>query len=423
MKFQLVLTVTLFLLVVASGHAAAQANAGQIEQTPTPFQQAMAAAAQGDVEQAVAILTDAAAAGDFEAQVTLAGQYAGAANNLLVAADFPRARSWIQKAFAQKDKAIAARLDEQAWRIGIAIRDGVLPSADANLLYDGARDASKHKKDPGEALKWFEIAAQFGNVQIIRQIGGIYAQGVGVKKNNAIAAQWFAKIADQESDAELWLGKYNLQEQNLQKAMYWLDRYYLNEEEKQSHETEYDKALHYFYGLVLPNSPAGATSIGINHRLTPNPIMAAHLASDDIIYPIVFYRHYQHTQSNKDFVLRVHLNDIADERKIVKAFERDWHRQVDSNKWINGRKVLVTTEHTHGEELVIMAPINSHIIVDAQMQDGKGGDAGDIEILKTALRAVDIDRLVAAVDGHGYYKKDSNGNIYKPRSANALLHP
>ena len=409
----MVLAATSF-FIVAPGDASANQSAPEaVQEVATPSELAMQSAARGDIDGALNILTSAATSGDFDTQVMLAAQYAGAADALLVAADFPTARNWMQKAAAQKDKAVAAKLEQQILNFAIAFRDGVLPRADAVILYDETQAKEQREKNPKEWLRWLEIAAQFGNVDVMREVGSAYAQGKGVATNQAVAARWYEKIADHDPAAELWLGKYNIQEQNLREAMYWLDRYYLDEENKQSHDTEYDKALHYFYALLLPQTVAGATPTGMNHQTTREPVKAAHLASDDTLYPIVFIRQYRHDATGKDFVLRVQLNNYRMAELMKKNVEKIKQYGKDAHIKINGRDGYVTKDSKSGAELVVMDPFETHIVLSAEMLDSVGGEAGDIAILKAALRATDFDNLIATANGHGYYKKDKSGNLYK----------
>ena len=53
------------------------------------------------------------------------------------------------------------------------------------------------KRNYGEALKWFRKAAGQGNAAAYGWLGGMYYNGEGVKKNYGESAKWYRKAAEQ----------------------------------------------------------------------------------------------------------------------------------------------------------------------------------------------------------------------------------
>jgi len=51
-------------------------------------------------------------------------------------------------------------------------------------------------KDEEEAVKWYRMAAEQGNVRAMIELGKCYTFGIGVRKNRATAFQWLRKAAE-----------------------------------------------------------------------------------------------------------------------------------------------------------------------------------------------------------------------------------
>ena len=69
------------------------------------------------------------------------------------------------------------------------------------------------KKDYGEALKWFELAAEEGNGRALCEIGLLFEEGHGVEKDRGKSLKYFREAAE-KGDAE---GQY----QNWDKLQGW----------------------------------------------------------------------------------------------------------------------------------------------------------------------------------------------------------
>ena len=52
-------------------------------------------------------------------------------------------------------------------------------------------------KDEAEAVKWYRKAAEQGNAYGQNNLGKMYANGLGVAKDEAEAVKWFRKAAEQ----------------------------------------------------------------------------------------------------------------------------------------------------------------------------------------------------------------------------------
>ena len=53
------------------------------------------------------------------------------------------------------------------------------------------------ESDPAEAAKWYRLAAGQGHAIAQNNLGGMYAYGRGVPKNDAEAVKWYRLAADQ----------------------------------------------------------------------------------------------------------------------------------------------------------------------------------------------------------------------------------
>jgi serine/threonine protein kinase len=62
------------------------------------------------------------------------------------------------------------------------------------------------KKDPAEALQWFQKSAAQGHAPAQNSLGSLYGRGEGVERNDREAVQWYRKAAEQENP----LGQCNL---------------------------------------------------------------------------------------------------------------------------------------------------------------------------------------------------------------------
>ena len=62
-------------------------------------------------------------------------------------------------------------------------------------------------KDAEEAVKWFRLAAEQGNIKAQYHLGGMYFKGEGVTKDNKKAVKWYRLAAEQRyADAQFILG-------------------------------------------------------------------------------------------------------------------------------------------------------------------------------------------------------------------------
>ena len=440
-----------------------------------PHQQAMQAAGKGDIDSAVRILTEAAEAGDFDSQAILGLQYAGASEVILVNQDYELAHNWMRKAAAQKQKAAAIKLDEKLMTVAAAFQKGALAPVDIVSLFDGVQADKEDAKNYSEAVKWFEMAGELGNADALiaigdlygegghgisqdfakalkyykraaakkstpllaHRIGSHYAKGLGVAKNEQTAAQWFEKSASEYPEAELWLAQYWLGRNQLRSAMHWLDRAYLTAPDNEALAKTYDATLHKFYATLLPPAPAGWTAGDIKHETVIEPVKAAHFSSSDIVFPIGFQRSYRQSGSGKQILVRVFLNsfefvartqkNLADARRYQENAEIQYANTNDEtfnelaklsgnmSARFGAYEGFITTIKAKGaNEALIEIPLNSHILVCAETVKGNADNVDEVESLKTILRATDLDLIKSAADGHGVYKKNKYGNVYKP---------
>ncbi len=102
--------------------AAAGGVAADGAQQSSAVARAHEALQQGDLDRGLKILTDAGREGDFEAQVALGMTYAGIGAPFAFM-DFEQAHFWMEKAVAQKSKAVAAGICEKTDWVGAPFRD------------------------------------------------------------------------------------------------------------------------------------------------------------------------------------------------------------------------------------------------------------------------------------------------------------
>ena len=61
-------------------------------------------------------------------------------------------------------------------------------------------------EDKAEAVKWYRLAAEQGNVDAQYNLGDMYARGDGVPEDDAAAVKWLRLAAEQgHADAEFSL--------------------------------------------------------------------------------------------------------------------------------------------------------------------------------------------------------------------------
>jgi hypothetical protein len=97
-------------------------------------------------------------------------------------------------------------------------------------MYEAGRGVTK---DEAEAAKWYRKAAEQGHVTAQLNLGILFERGLGVAQDYAEAARWYTKAAEQENaDAQYKIAV--LYEQgsglalDLEKARYWYDRVLAN---------------------------------------------------------------------------------------------------------------------------------------------------------------------------------------------------
>lgn len=86
-----------------------------------------------------------------------------------------------------------------------------------------------HNRNEALAATWFEKAAQQGNAYAAQMLGDFYAEGRGVERNLKLAADWREKSARRgNTRAQMKLGKMYLDGEGVNKdtgqAEYWLNR-------------------------------------------------------------------------------------------------------------------------------------------------------------------------------------------------------
>lgn len=143
-------------------------------------------------------------------------------NGLGVAKDEREAFSWYHKAAEQGNAwaqfEIARRYDSgrgtqtdkieyKKWLFMSAENGYVYAMNRVGYLFNGGNTDLGIISDKKEAFKWFRRAAELGNSDSQRMVGGAYKNGEGVAKNEIESFQWFLKAAEQDEDyAQLAVG-------------------------------------------------------------------------------------------------------------------------------------------------------------------------------------------------------------------------
>lgn len=102
------------------------------------------------------------------------------------------------KSLSKKDKSINSDEIKKA-----AEQGDVNAQYNLGTMYD---EGNGVKKDPSEAFKWYKKAAEQGDVDAQYNVAAMYTEGVGVNKDQSEAIKWFKKAAEQgDVDAQYTL--------------------------------------------------------------------------------------------------------------------------------------------------------------------------------------------------------------------------
>lgn len=229
---------------------------------------AMTAFMAGDGATAQALWQERAEAGEYEAQARLGMLLSGGTPATGVAPDLDEARYWLGKAVEHVDAALADNLDQRLVQFAYALQIGMLESM------AGAVDA-------GEVVQWYDLAADLGNGDAGAEIAALLAAGAdGIERDVALAEEWHEWAAERSPKGQLYSASFFLDRNNVNRALYWLDRAYLTNESGAAgyRETPIDPAdgdfagdmdalLHRAYETILPAPLPGWSVEGIYHEI------------------------------------------------------------------------------------------------------------------------------------------------------------
>ncbi|KAI9216947.1 hypothetical protein BC828DRAFT_392366 [Blastocladiella britannica] len=172
---------------------------------------------QQDVPKALALLEQAAAMDDDEAMLTLGQLYLGEMSEQ-VSADHALARKWLEAAADRdntdalntlgflhfsgeagyaKDVDMAISLHERA----AGLKEIEAMNLLGQLYFSGVE--GDVEIDFAKSMHWFKKAAAHGSALAMSTIGDMYEEGMGVDKDEKLAAEWHAK-AEEAGDDEDW---------------------------------------------------------------------------------------------------------------------------------------------------------------------------------------------------------------------------
>lgn len=110
-------------------------------------------------------------------------------NAFLAASGFAGALEDGRAAAAKGEYDVAMKL----WR-PLAEKGDATAQSDLGLLYD---EGLGIKKDPAEAAKWYRLAADQGDAAAQNNLAFMYVRGISVEQDYVQAAHWYRKAADQ----------------------------------------------------------------------------------------------------------------------------------------------------------------------------------------------------------------------------------
>ena len=104
--------------------------------------------------------------------------------------------------------------------LSVCIGLGTLVAQDINTLMERAQKGNAHDQwnlgvmydlgtggfpqDSVQAVKWYRLAADQGNADAQRLLGGMYENGTGVSQDYFQAVKWYRLAADQGNEDAQW---------------------------------------------------------------------------------------------------------------------------------------------------------------------------------------------------------------------------
>ncbi len=333
-------------------------------------------------------------------------------------------------------------------------------------------------RDFGAADEYFERAYKVApNSEFAFQVGSLRAQFDSAGRNDEVAALWLERAADDYVDAELWLAKYYVRLRKLRVATYWIDRFHLRQNVSDEHSQTFDELLKKYYQAMLPPAPSGwLLGAKIFHETSAEPAAPSAGSVNEFRYKIkfggvylrpdpeapdtgvqrvdlmVFLNHPDRAAKAKEYL--GHVRDELDAREKNKKSMRikelsetpEWqiltgtnsknnsgkraaneldfiyhHESLSASLRIGGYDAYVDRQGapeatpSSGASYLMQIPINTHIVVSASTPEfaGEGYDQGALRLMEI-LGGANFQQIIEISDGHGHYKKDANGKIYKP---------
>jgi TPR repeat protein len=161
--------------------------AGQLEDGKTAMD-------QKDYMKAMDLWTPLAEQGNAEAQYYIGQLYD---KGLGVPIDHDEAVKWYHKSAMTTDAKdavkAAAPVDDRGQIAWLKQKVG---EGDVSAAIKLGDTYQAQKRDPVEALKWYQKAAELGSAEALYDIGTFYDAGAGVRQDPAEAMRWYIKAAD-----------------------------------------------------------------------------------------------------------------------------------------------------------------------------------------------------------------------------------
>ena len=372
-----------------------------------------------------------AATGSFEAQARLGMIYSGAIDPKGVEIDLENARYWMEKAVAQRDKAIDFGLD----------------SILLNYSYQIETGENKRLVGPvgmGEVVQWYKLAAETGSGAAGLRLGQIYESGhKGIAVDMVAALDWYEWAAPAAPVALEAAASIHYQAGRFDRALYWLDHAWaINkrgienvwkddpylDDNGNSFATASKGWRNEIYRNLFPDCLPGWAMQGVHHKFDTsslNDVRVKHSESE-IRYPIsaLIECKEQDTGVIARVFIKLHHDELAkvwrdtiDEYNKLEYIVRErlfiQGRYVEE---INGYSAATMSRQGEGETLITSFDVvlGDAIVVSSEVYGSLDDEFKSRKTAQDYLSALDFQKIIDGTKGHGVFQVADDGTIIKP---------
>ena len=314
----------------------------------------------------------------------------------------------------------------EKWTRKAAVAGGIVAKSNLGEMYEKGHGVPR---DIELAKKWYGAAAAEGYQSAIDGLARIDRMAAVTNAerssvvdlaNEALESGHHARAAqilkaapfEANFDAELRLANWRLDQNQMREAVYWLDRAHISAN-GEGQLSDLEEAHRKYHEKLLPQPMAGWVVHDVVSGFASNPVEAAHLTDADLVFVTYFERLYENEETNQQYLLSIMVNFFPNVANALKVIATD---SGNTNVVIKiGAKdaVIAYADNYHRVDGIII-PLSSSIQINLDTTMNSGAAAPDLDTLTAALGAMDFDQVTASVAGHGHYKKDAAGRIYRP---------